>query len=249
MIRKSKGATEWLEFEQLSDIAHLSHAVFLRHGGYSNPPFGLNMGGNTGDDSENIARNRAHIAELFGIPKIISSFQKHGTNILTVPTADPLLEQNCDGICTQASGIGLLIKHADCQAALFYDPIKRAIANVHCGWRGNVQNIYGKTVDYMQKTFGSRPENLLVCISPSLGPEASEFKNYLEELPQHFYSYQVKPTYFNLWAISQMQLEEAGILPAHIELANICTYTNGEDFFSYRREKITGRHGTIICLR
>ncbi len=116
-----------------------------------------------------------------------------------------------------------MIRHADCQATIFYDPEHNAIANVHCGWRGNVQNIYRATAFEMRKTFSSKPENILVGISPSLGPEKSEFINYRKEFPESFLPYEIKPTYFDLWAISRMQLEASGILPHHIEVASICT--------------------------
>ena len=143
-----------------------------------------------------------------------------------------------------------MIKHADCQAAIFYDPEHRAIANVHCGWRGNVQNIYRETVREMRRHFASRPENILVAISPSLGPEKAEFINFKKELPEAFLPYQVKPTYFDLWAISRMQLESEGILSHHIQIASICTYSHPEDYFSFRRDnRVTGNHGTVAVLR
>lgn len=142
-----------------------------------------------------------------------------------------------------------MIKHADCQAAIFFDPVERAVGAVHCGWRGNVQNIYRHTVETFQSQFGSRVENLLVCISPSLGPENAEFINHERELPQEFLSFKQKVCHFDLWAIARWQLEEVGVLPQHIEIANICTFSDAGDFFSFRREKKTGNHGTVVVLK
>lgn len=245
MIRKKAGAVEWLEFELLSDIPTLVHGVFTRHGGISASPYSsLNLGGGSGDDPSTIARNRALMLDALNIKQMVSGYQTHGVEIFEVPTDNPQVNQSCDGLITSAANLGLLIKHADCQAAIFYDPTRRLIANVHCGWRGSVQNIYAKTV----KRLGGRPENLLVCISPSLGPERAEFKNYATELPASFLSFQHKPTYFDFWQISRAQLEEAGVLPHHIQIAEICTYSNTADFFSYRREKITGRNASIVAL-
>ena len=142
-----------------------------------------------------------------------------------------------------------MMKHADCQAAIFYDPVHHALANVHSGWRGNVKNIYQTTILKMASVFGTKPQDLLVGISPSLGPQHAEFKNYKVEFPEHFWSFQVCPEYFDLWAIARHQLEEAGVLPYHIEIAGICTYANKEDCYSYRRDKVTGRHATLAMLR
>lgn len=140
------------------------------------------------------------------------------------------------------------MRHADCQAALLYDPVQKAIGNVHCGWRGSILNIYEEVVMQMNALYGSQPRDILVCISPSLGPMAAEFIHFKKELPESFWKYQVKPTYFDFWEISKRQLLEVGILEKNIEIAGMCTYTNQKDFFSYRRNKLTGHHGTCIAL-
>jgi polyphenol oxidase len=248
MIRKQKDEVQWLEFELLQGIQGLVHGVFLRHGGISAKPFdSLNAGGGTGDEPEDIRENRRRMLSALDLKESLSANQVHGSH---VDLEDGLLlEEGCDGILTQEQGLGLMIKHADCQAALFYDPVHRAIGNVHAGWRGSVQNIYAKAIDKMRTAFNSRPEDLLVCISPSLGPDASQFIHYKTELPESFLPYQFKPLYFDFWAISRDQLQACGILPHHIEIASICTFGNPQDFFSYRRDKpATGRHATLIAL-
>lgn len=142
-----------------------------------------------------------------------------------------------------------MIKHADCQAAIFYDPVNKAIGAAHSGWRGSVAKIYTKTINAMQKNFGTKPENLLVGISPFLGKDHAEFKNFKLEFPEEFWKYQVKPSYFDFAAIALDELKTVGILPQHVKISTQCTFANPEDFYSYRREKSTGRHGTVIALR
>ena len=149
---------------------------------------------------------------------------------------------------TQKTDLALMILHADCQAAIFYDPVHGAIANVHSGWRGNVKNIYLATIQKMARVFGSKPQDLLVEISPSLGPDNSEFRNYRTELPQEFWEFQVRPEYFDLWAIARHQLEQCGVLSHHIQIAEICTFANPQDYFSYRRDKIIGSHATLAKI-
>ena len=85
-------------------------------------------------------------------------------------------------------------------------------------------------------------------ISPSLGPQSAEFTHYRHELPESFWAFQINPNYFNFWEISRWQLETEGILPHHIQIAEIDTRSTPEDYFSYRREKISGRHGSFIEL-
>lgn len=245
MLRKKSGRVEWLEFELLAEFNEIAHGVFLRHGGASEGPFdSLNAGGKTGDEPGRIALNRKKIEKIIGCP-LVSSKQCHGAAVEEVPLA----QEECDGLITDQKGYGLVIKHADCQSAIFYDPILKVIANVHAGWRGNVQKIYTEAVGRFYKKYGSRPENLLVCISPSLGPCCAEFINYKKELPSSFLPFQKRPSYFDLWEVARQELISCGVLPGHIQVAGICTKCTPKDFFSYRREKVTGRNATVIALR
>jgi YfiH family protein len=250
MRHKKNGNIEWLEFELLADLPHLVHGVFLRQGGISEGPFSsLNIGGGTGDKPEHVEANRKRVQEALGVSRLVSGFQEHGAHIEKVSTDVQAELPPCDGMITQDRDIGLMIKHADCQAAIIYDPVHQAVGNVHAGWRGNVRNVYASAIAKMKKEFNSRPEDLLVCISPSLGPKWAEFKNYKDELPVHFWKFQVEPTYFDLWEIARTQLEECGILADHLEIASICTYSHPKDFYSYRRDKVTGRNTTIVALK
>ena len=154
-----------------------------------------------------------------------------------------------DILVTTVPGLGLLIKQADCQAVMFYDPVNRVVANVHCGWRGQMENILGETVGLLQSRFGTRPWDLFAAVGPSLGPCCAEFKNFRREIPQALWAYQVRPTYFDLWRLSWDQLTAAGLLPARLDLAGLCTRCGADDFYSYRRDRVTGRQGAVIALR
>lgn len=253
MIRKKAGEVEWLEFEIFASEPKLVHGVFLRHGGVSIGPFtSLNLGGAAKDDAKSVEENRRRILEALRIQKCASCRQVHSDGIAIVEQESHRIGE-CDGMITRQLDLGLMILHADCQAAIFYDPIHGALANVHSGWRGNVKNIYRATVQKMAETFGSKPQDLLVGVSPSLGPDNSEFKNYRSELPQTFWEFQVRPEYFDLWAIARHQLEECGILPHHIQIAEICTFANPQDFFSFRRDfrkdQTLGHNATLAMIR
>lgn len=221
MLRKKKGDVEWLEFEQLQSFPELVHGVFLKQ------------------------MKHEEVGAFLHLPRVQSAKQVHGARVVLATD----VQEECDGLATSDGDFGLLIKHADCQAAIFYDPAKRAIANIHCGWRGNVQNIYQKTVDFFVQQFGSHVDDLRVCISPSLGPDHAEFVNHRVELPEQFLQFQIRDNYFDLWEIARTQLMQAGVQNAHIEIAKICTFSQQMDFFSYRRDKKTGRHGTIVALK
>lgn len=246
MLKRKKNGLEWLEYELLAECPEVDFRVFLRHGGCSQGVFdSLNFGLTMGDLPESVAVNFEKIKNLLGCPHVMSANQKHGTDVVHITDCNKHEGHVCDVLTTQVVDLPLLVKHADCQAACFYDPINKSLAMVHCGWRGNVQDIYAKTIAFMQHAYSSQPANLLVCISPSLGPNHSEFINFKTEWPEIFWQFQHKPFYFDLWAISQWQLTNQGILPHHIQMANIDTWEEHQDYFSYRRSHPTGVHASI----
>lgn len=239
---------------QLPFFPHLqavAAVTFSRHGGVSEPPYhSRNVGLQVGDDERRVLRNRALIKEDLGLLRLVSAKQVHGDRILVVdrlPEAD-VEQAGYDAIMTNIPEIGLLIQQADCQAIMLYDPEHRAVANIHSGWRGSGQNLIGKTVAAMRTTYGTRPARLFAAISPSLGPCCGEFVNYRTELPEAFHGYQVRPHHFDFWAISRDQLRDSGVGLERIEIARRCTVCGG-DYFSYRREGVTGRFASVIGLR
>lgn len=246
MLKKELNGLHWLEFEIFQGHP-LRHAVFTRQGGASQKPFdSLNFLAKVDSDHLAVKNNLLKVQQALLAPPIASCAIEHGSQIHAI--ADHKERLTGDGLATDKKTLSLLITHADCQAALFYDPVQHVLANVHCGWRGNVQNIYGKTISFLTMHFNCDPQNLLVGISPSLGPVHSEFIHFEQEWPAFLWRYQFQPFYFDLWQLSHDQLTQAGVLKENIEVARICTYENTQDFFSYRREKLCGRNGTLAFL-
>lgn len=246
-----KQKLEWLEFDLLKPYSHVVHGTFLRHGGTSQKHFySLNLSDGVGDHPNNVKVNRETVRKALDLPRILYAHQTHGASVyqIRVGKNDEKIPAG-DALFTTEKNLGLAITHADCQAAIFYDPVHEAVGVVHCGWKGTAQNIYARMVESMAREIGTQPQNLIVCISPSLGPDHAEQKNYKKELPADLWDFQVKPTYFDYWAISRKQLTGAGVLEKNIEISGVCTYCDEKNCYSYRREKDTGRHATIVALR
>lgn len=244
----------WWQWSLLAEFDGLEHRVLTRHGGVSQPPFdGLNLSFSVGDRAEHVRHNRTLVRQAMGLAELISVGQVHGTNTLILTdrrhVAAASEVKGIDILMTNIPGLGLLIKQADCQAVALYDPVQQVIANLHCGWRGNVHNVIGQAVGQLREVFGSQPEQLRAGISPSLGPCCAEFVNYRQEFPEALWGYQVRPHFFDLWRLSFDQLRQAGLKPEHIQVAGLCTRCQGEDFFSYRRDGVTGRNGTVLALK
>lgn len=261
---KKLPAYQFHQMQKFSD--QVEHAVFGREGGVSMGPFnGLNVRFGVGDKETAVKKNRELICEVLGIKgvNLISADQTHSKNVLVVDE-DSLAghseydeRSNTDALITNFPGAALMIQVADCQAILMYDQGNKAIAAIHAGWKGLKQDISGATVRMMKKHFGTKPENILVGIAPSLGPCCSFFSNPEKELPKSFHKYIDRQKRVDLWAFSLQQLQESGIKKENIELSRVCTQCGkgggkgGKGrFFSFRAQLgITGRFGAVIMLR
>jgi YfiH family protein len=205
-----------------------------------------------GDSAEFVKENLERVRDTLGADSLIQVNQVHGRRIVIIEKqGDEGLQTppSADAVMTRVQGQGLMVKLADCQGVILYDPDKRALAVVHCGWRGNVGNILGKTVQSMVKVFNSRPADILAAIGPSLGPCCGEFVGHATIFPEGFRRFQVRENYFDLWAVSCRQLMEAGIREDHVEVSGICTRCRTDLFFSYRKEGRTGRFAVAAMLK
>jgi YfiH family protein len=255
MIFRTRHGLGFFQFHQLARRPEIRHAVFTRLGGCSRGPFrGLNVSFDCGDERAAVAANRRLLARAAGGGDLVGLRQTHGTALLGLTREDPEdrpprgTAPSADGAVTDVAGWLLLIQVADCQSVMLYDPRRRVVANVHCGWRGSIANILGGAVTLMQKRFGCHPETIMAGIGPSLGPCCAEFVNYRREIPEKFWGYRVGRDHFDFWALSRDQLRTAGLPEGQIECGQICSRCNPHLFFSYRRARETGRFAAVIGL-
>ncbi len=241
-----------LKFDLLSNYPELGHGVVLRQASHLEDELsGLNVGFLDQDVSQAIA-NRKIIQDSFKLKELVFPTQVHGNKVWHVQDRDLdfKLKIEADALFTTDKNIGLAVNHADCQAGIFYDPINKAIGIAHSGWRGNVQNIYRCLIESMKNEIGTNPNDLKVCISPSLGPCHAEFIHFERELPSSWLAFREGSSCnFNLWEVSKSQLINAGVLRENIEIASICTYCRKDLFFSFRRNRVTGRNASVVFLK
>ena len=243
----------YFRFPSLSSYPHLAHGVFTRDGGTSHPPYdSLNTSYDVGDLSHNVTANLAIIKNTLGAEHLIYMNQVHGNTTFTVRPGSTRSKIEttpiADAIITNTPKIAILVKQADCQGVILFDPEKSVVANVHCGWRGAVKNILGNVVNRMKNDFDCKECDLLAAIGPSLGPCCAEFVDHEKTFPKTFEKFMVRTNHFNMWAISCWQLLNAGLKHENIEICGICTRCRTDLFYSFRGERPTGRFGTVAML-
>lgn len=231
------------------------YGFFPKIGGVSGAPYSsLNVGLHVGDSPPEVHRNRELVKQKMGAQHLLSALQVHGAGVYVqrAPLKSDLEVDGYDALVTNVSGIALMVQHADCQPVLLYDPHKNAIAAVHSGWRGSVQNILATVVEKLREEYSSDPQNISAITGPSLGPCCAEFINYKKELPVEFQKFKQGENHFDFWQITRKQLLDAGLVERNITTLGKCTCCSSY-YFSYRRavrsgNGVTGRNGSVIML-
>ena len=246
----------------LFDQYGLPHGVFTRHGGVSPQPWAsLNQGGTVGDARDHVVENRRRMFAALGrsVESLFDAWQVHGTETICTNVPRPLDQphEKADAILTDRPEITLFMRFADCVPIYLFDPVKKVVGQVHAGWRGTVDRATAAAIRQMQARYGSRPEDLVAAIGPSICVEHYEIGQSQETVGMVHQAFggqaeSVLPRvngaiHFDLWKANQMVLEETGV--REIELAGICTACHNEDWFSHRAEKgKTGRFGALLAL-
>ncbi len=154
-----------------------------------------------------------------------------------------------DGLITNQKNIMLSTTNADCILLLFFDPVKKVIANTHSGWRGTVQRISVKTIEKMKTQFDCKPENIICCICPSIRKCHFEVDREVKEIfEKEFQDMEnieeiIEETILNKkWhidtvKINQVLLQKEGLKIENIIDSGICSVCHSDRIHSYRVEK------------
>lgn len=254
------GGLRYYTFEQLNK-AGVKHAVFNRQGGVSLAPYdSLNVGSTVGDELAHVRQNlqRAFAAVGLKPESMFDSWLVHGSDVQVARAprpADWVRPPKADIIITDQPEVTLFMRYADCVPIVLYDPHRRAVALAHAGWRGTVERVPAVAVAALSQHYGSRPQDLLAAIGPAISAERYEVGEEVVQQVQAAFGEEASgllPAYgesshFDLVAANRLVLQQAGV--QNIEMADLCTAGNPQDWFSHRGSGgRTGRFGALITL-
>ena len=234
-----------------------------RAGGISKAPFdSLNLGRYVNDDPLAVSENRARVRALLSAEPVWLK-QVHGTRVWDAdltPTEEVI---EADAAVTTKSNTVLTVMAADCLPVLISDPEGKVIGAAHAGWRGLLGGVLENTVDAMQAKAGlSNGGQYLAWLGPAIGPRSFEvgeevrsaFESYGKEhgLPvpaEAFIAIDGKPGKYwaNLYQLARQRLQNKGL--THIDGGEFCTVRDQADFFSHRRDGLSGRFAAFIWRR
>ena len=243
-------------------------AFSTRCGGSSKSCYdSLNLSLAVGDQREIVLANRrAFGAALHVNPyRIVVPNQVHSANVRRVNAADAGAGAadhsgaiaDTDALITNTPNLTLALHFADCACIFLVDPVHRAAGVAHAGWRGTVDGIVTKTIEAMTREFGTKPADLLAAVAPAIerhcydvGQDvalrfAKAFSNDERVLKQS----SICKWRLDLKTAYAILLQKGGVYKARIALSELCTSCNSDEFFSYRRDGVTGRMGGWLTLR
>lgn len=260
---KQAGEIVYLTFPALEEQTWLTHCFSTRMGGVSEGIYAsMNFREDAEDSEEHVRENYRRIADMLGtdVQRFVRSKLVHGNQIHLVTPKDygegvvrPTSLVGYDGLMTNQSGVTLVATFADCVPLYFVDPVHRAIALSHSGWRGTAAQIGRETILAMKEAFGTKPEQVLAGIGPCIceacyevgeevvfafseGMDGMELDGIIKEIGNKKYQ-------LDLQAANQAILLKAGVLKEHLFIADICTCCNSNYLFSHRATQ--GRRGNL----
>lgn len=259
VIHVKKGICEYLQFRKLLELG-VNNAYGLIPGNYRTSGYGV--GKNEVDEAVNCYRLLCDCLEV-DYRNVVKPVKKHSGNVRCVGVDvevgctekfvinDKALD-NVDGLVTDKKGMILATTNADCILLLFYDPVKRVIANVHSGWRGTFQKIAVNAVNKMRVEYGCNPQDIICCICPSIRKCHFEVEDDVKDMCVENFGYTGRLDDIienvgvkdgkNKWKIdtvliNRIILGDVGLKQENIFDCGICSVCNSDKVHSYRVEK------------
>ncbi|MEX0738467.1 MAG: peptidoglycan editing factor PgeF [Pseudohongiella sp.] len=235
--------------------------VTTRPGGFSLPPYdGFNLGTHVGDDLASVRRNRRVLRNAVpGLKRLQWLNQVHGNAVISISAGEsPLRRRRADAACIMQPGDGVAILTADCLPVLFCSRDGGVAAAAHAGWRGLLDGVLENTALAM----GRQGSDLMAWLGPAIGPCCFEVGDEVRTafiaaaaadakaaaasaftpLPD-----KAGKSLMDIYAVARQRLLQAGI--SNVYGGGQCTVCDDKQFFSYRRNGVTGRMASLIYLK
>lgn len=192
------------------------------------------------------------------IPGVVYPHQTHTDKIYAISSDFFLLSlterkaalEGVDALISNAKNIIMGISTADCIPVIVYDPIHHAAAAIHAGWKGTRLRIVSKTLQEMQKVYGTNPSDCTAAIGPGISQDSFEVGQEVVDafveagFEMDDYVIMKKKPHIDLKALNKLQLTTMGVKENNIIVSDVDTFTD-VDYFSARREQ----HGDVKCGR
>ncbi len=218
----------------------------------------MNLGAHVGDDVHAVQRNRGVLQR--GLAGVVPAWleQVHGTAVADLDAWSPGQVPRADAAVATRHGVAACVLAADCLPVLLAAPDGRGVAAAHAGWRGLAAGVLERAVEELSARAGCGAAQLQAWLGPAIGPHHFEVG---DEVRQAFVACDAgaAPAFApgrvpgkwmaDLFALARMRLRAAGLLSESILGGGVCTVSHPELYYSFRRDRVTGRHAALVWLR
>ncbi len=229
---------------------HVHAVCTTREGGSSSAPYGsLNLGEHVADDAAAVEKNRSLLCESLNLKSSpLWLTQIHGTRVIEFDQALVNKTVKADGSFTTQRQQVCSVMTADCLPVVLYNHTLDSVAVVHAGWKGLAAGIIAQSVRCL------KAGELSVWLGPAIGPQHFEVGDdvraaFVKKLATHSSAFLPVSTgkwLANMYLLARQQLQGLGI--TQIFGGDYCTFSQPKQFYSYRRDQITGRMATLAWL-
>jgi len=232
---------------------NIAACTTTRRGGFSRGSWGgFNLAGHVGDDPSHVRLNRSLLNDSLQLPATpVWLEQVHGCDVAVADELGLDGPVSCDASISRQQGIVCAVLTADCLPLLLCQQDGSRVAAVHAGWRGLAAGVIEQTIAQMQ----CPGEQLLAWLGPAIGPDAFEVGS---EVRETFFAHEsqaekaFRPLDNGKWLCDIYRLVRqrlTGLGVKRISGGDLCTYTDEEQFYSYRRDGVTGRMASLIWIK
>lgn len=221
-----------------------------RNNGVSKAPYDtFNLGNHVNDEIENVLKNRQLLCENFKLPNEPAWLQQTHSDI-AVYIDENFKVCEADASFTDQKNQVCVVMTADCLPVLITNQQGSEVAAIHAGWQGLAKGVIEATI----KKLKSDPNDLMAWLGPAIGPTVFEvgadvyelFVNHNVKAESGFTPFAKDKWLMDIYHLGRQRLNDVGV--TQIYGGDHCTYSDPENFFSYRRDKITGRMASIIWI-
>lgn len=230
-----------------------------RDGGVSRPPFdSLNLRpsglrGDAVDDPLAIQENQRRFAAALGATPVWLD-QVHGADVVRL-TGVPAGHPRADASITTEAGLACCVLVADCLPVLLCDAGGRAVGAAHAGWRGLAAGVLEHTIAALCDAAGAAPGDLCAWLGPCIGPRRFEVgADVLAAFAGDEAHFVPRPRadgsarwLADLPGLARARLARAGV--SQVAGGRWCTVEDPSRFFSFRRDRVTGRLAAAVWRR
>jgi polyphenol oxidase len=235
--------------------ARIGALMTTRAGGVSAAPFdSLNLGRSAGDERAAVDENRRRFEAALGVPTRYLS-QVHGARVARLTHAETTSIE-ADAAITTEPGLACTMMVADCLPVLLAAPQARGVGAAHAGWRGLAGGVLEATVAALCEAADCEPDELNAWLGPCIGPRrfevGADVLDAFGPAAATRFTHHRKPDGSPRWladlpALARDRLQAVGV--TRISGGTWCTASDPSRFFSFRRDRVTGRMAAAVFIR